>query len=292
MTARGAVLVTGATGFLAGHLVPELARSGRRVVLGARRPVRGSRLPWVDITARPEQLRAGLAVHDVVDCVHLAARFVAEHAPEDVAELVASNIGLSARIADALAASQGARMVTAGTVWQHADGPAYRPVSLYAATKQASQDVLEHYAVNAGVDVRVLKLPDTYGPGDTRRKALDLLLETARSGEPLGMSPGEQLLDLVHARDVARGLLCSLEAEPMPQTRSWALTSGRPLTLRALAARVASVTGRPVPVQWGVRPYRAVEAFAPWQAGKAPPGWAPTTTLEDGIAEMWRRISG
>lgn len=289
MTGRGAVLVTGGTGFLAGYLIPELLRAGRRVVLGTRRPVDAGDLPRINLGTDPTQLQRALAEHEVVDCVHLAARFVAEHAAGDVSELVASNVGLTAKLADALTGTPGTRLLTAGTVWQHAGGPAYRPVSLYAATKQAAQDVLEHYAVNAGLDVRVLKLPDTYGPGDKRRKALDLLLDAARSGEPLGMSPGEQLLDLVHARDVAQGLIRSLDAEPAEMTQSWALTSGRPLTLRALADRVVAVTGRPVPVRWGARPYRTVEAFEPWQAGQAPPGWTPTTTLDDGIAELWRK---
>lgn len=213
---------------------------------------------------------------------------MAEHDAGDVGDLVASNIGLTAALADAAVAAGVRHFLTMGTVWQHAAGPDYRPVSLYAATKQAAEDVLRHFSVNEGLPVSVLKLPDTYGPGDTRRKALDLLLDAAWTGSSLGMSPGEQLLDLVHVRDVVGAISTVLSAPAEQRPGSWVLSSGEPLTLSALADRVAGVTGRPVPVTWGARPYRRVEAFRPWDAGPVLPGWAPHTHLDDGIAELWQ----
>lgn len=288
----GVVLVTGANGFIGRHLVRSMLDAGCRVVVGLRRaappgsPLAG--LPWIDLGLDQPQLRSALKEHGVTTCAHLAARFVAEHGPGDIADLVAANVGLTAALADAAVAAGTTRFLTMGTVWQHAAGPDYSPVSLYAATKQAAEDVLRHFSVNEGLAVSVLKLPDTYGPGDTRRKALDLLLDAAWTGSNLDMSPGEQLLDLVHVQDVVGAIstvLCA-PAEQAPGT--WVLSSGAPLTLCALAGRVATVTGRPVNVTWGARPYRRVEAFRPWDAGPVLPGWTPHTPLGDGIAELWQ----
>lgn len=288
----GVLLVTGANGFIGRHLVRSMLDAGRHVVVGLRRaaapgsPLAG--VPWIDLGVDQPRLRSALKEHGITSCAHLAARFVAEHDAGDVADLVASNVGLTAALADAAAAAGATQFLAMGTVWQNAAGPGYRPVSLYAATKQAAEDVLQHFLFNEELPVSVLKLPDTYGPGDTRRKALDLLLDAARTGSSLDMSPGEQLLDLVHVRDVVGAIntVLSTPAEQAPGT--WVLSSGKPLTLSALADRVATVTGRPVHVTWGARPYRRVEAFRPWDAGPLLPGWTPRMSLDDGIAELWQ----
>lgn len=292
---REVLLVTGADGFIGRHLVRSMLDAGCQVVLGRRRPATPdsslARLPWIDLRVDQPRLRSALMEHGITSCVHLAARFVAEHDAGDVDDLVASNVGLTAALADAASAAGARNFLTMGTVWQHAAGPDYRPVSLYAATKQAAEDVLRHFSVNEGLAVSVLKLPDTYGPGDTRRKALDLLLDAAWTGDSLGMSPGGQLLDLVHVHDVVRAIRIVLSPPAEQEPGTWVLGSGAPLTLSALAARVAAVTGRPVHVTWGARPYRRVEAFTAWEAGRLLPGWTPQTSLDDGIAQLWQERS-
>ena len=92
-----------------------------------------------------------------------------------------------------------------GSYSQHYGGRAYSPVSLYAATKQAFQDILQFYCEVRGLRAVTLELPDTYGPDDKRPKLFSLLDRVARSGETLQMSPGEQLLDLLHVDDVVHG---------------------------------------------------------------------------------------
>lgn len=287
--------MTGATGFVGRTLVPRLLQSGYEVVVATRcDQLEGDGntdlpdLPVLDIRVDQATLRRRVRDSRIDSCVHLAARFVAEHTDADVQDLVASNIGLTASLADAAASGGVGRFLTLGTVWQHAVGPGYRPVSLYAATKQAAEDVLQHFAHNEGLPVTALKLPDTYGPRDTRGKAVDLLLNAARTGEVLRMSPGEQLLDLVHVDDVVAAVLLALEADVTKPFSSWALSSSQPLTLRELTVLVARLTGRNVAVRWGARPYRKIEAFAPWQAGPLMPGWSPTVSLEDGISALWQ----
>ena len=85
--------------------------------------------------------------------------------------------------------------------WQHFGTPDYRPVNLYAATKQAFEDVLAYYADAQGIAAVTLELYDTYGPGDPRRKLIRILFEAARSGEPIQLSPGEQVIELLHVDD-------------------------------------------------------------------------------------------
>jgi nucleoside-diphosphate-sugar epimerase len=164
----------------------------------------------------------------------------------------------------------------------------YRPNSLYSATKQAFDDVLAYYSWTAQLEVVTLRIYDSYGPGDERGKVLSALLRAAASGEPLEMSSGQALIDLVHVDDVVEALLL---AATTPVTSGaaptrYALSSGAPLRVRELVDLVSQVTGREVPVQWGARPDRADEMREPWDAGPPVPGWKPRIALRDGITAL------
>src|SRR5450756_2345275 len=205
-------LVTGATGFVGGRLVRRLLVDGwethaivrpssnaaiLRDVLGSGnvRVHDGSTVGLIDI------LRS---VHpDIV--FHLASLVVGEHSTDDVDPLVQSNILFGVQLLEAMAVAGVSDIVSTGTYWQHYEGREYSPVSLYAATKQAFQDILQFYCEARGLRAVTLELPDTYGPDDKRPKLLSLLDRAARPGETLQMSPGEQLLDMLHVDDVVHG---------------------------------------------------------------------------------------
>ena len=52
-----------------------------------------------------------------------------------------------------------------------------------------------------------LKLSDTYGPGDTRRKIFYLWTELASGEKTFDMSRGNQMIDIVHVDDVVDGYI-------------------------------------------------------------------------------------
>lgn len=290
-------LVTGATGFVGGRLAHMLVDDGWQVRAVVRPGSERGRLPstvacHVDDGTAGALERAVAAASPSV-CFHLAGMVLGNHRPSDVPDLVAANVAFGARLAEALAARPGTLLVNAGTYWQHVDGEPYRPAALYAATKQALEEMLRYYSHGGLLKVVTLKLFDTYGPHDPRPKLLNLLLDAAASGEPLDTSGGEQLVDLVHVDDVCRAFVVAsstFAATPAPLFVSYSVGSGAPISLRDLAAKVEAVTGRRVDARWGARPYRPHEMFEPWDAGPRLPGWAPEVRLEGGIAAMWKAL--
>lgn len=285
-------LVTGATGFVGRHLVRALAAAGFDVHVLVRstsdtRDIEAT-VHVDDGTAAGLDQALGTAQPDVV--FHLAALFLASHQPDDVPGLVEANVTFGARVAEALASLPGTRvLVSTGTAWQHYEGRQYSPVALYAATKQALADVLRYYADTEQVRVVTLKLFDTYGPGDTRRKLLRLLVDAAASGQALEMSGGEQLIDLLHVDDVVTAFLRAAEVadEGGDWYQEFAVSSGAPVTLRELVDAFAHATGRDVNVVWGARPYRPREMFTAWDAGPSLPGWKPEIDLCQGIRDVF-----
>jgi nucleoside-diphosphate-sugar epimerase len=136
--------------------------------------------------------------------------------------------------------------------------------------------------------VVTLKLYDTYGPGDRREKLFTLLARASTSGSPLPMSPGDQLLELVHVDDACDAFLVAGErllSGDVSGHESYAVPAQRRYTLREVVEVYCAVAGRKVDVVWGGRPYRPREVMVPWQ-GSPLPGWRARIALPDGLRTM------
>lgn len=294
MSARRALL-TGASGFVGAALTRRLLADGWDVHLLLREGSSAAGLP-------PESARLRLHRHDggtlqLIEIMraaapqavfHLASLFLAAHKPEDVERLIHSNLLFSTQIAEAMAACGVKHLVNTGTSWEHYEDAAYNPVCLYAATKQAFSALLRYYVECHGLRVVTLKLFDTYGAGDRRPKMLNLLKRVALEGTPLGMSPGEQLVDLVYIDDVMDAFMLAYEQLADGTQRNameeYGVSSGKPLALRDIAALYARVSGLPLAIEWGGRPYREREVMVPWQSHHGVPGWRPKVDLASGLA--------
>lgn len=291
-------LITGGTGFVGRHLARTLSARGATVFALVR--------PDSDTTpleGHATTLRIGLDAEAVAEAVaqaapdvtfHLASLFRAEHGPKDIVPMLEANLTFGTLLLDALARQGAGRLINTGTSWQHYRDAPYDPVCLYAATKQAFETLIEFYVRAHGFRVTTLELTDTYGPDDPRGKIIALLMRVAASGEVLRLSPGEQEIDLVHIDDVTAAFRLAAErlADAPDGTHDrYAVSSGRPLPLRDLAALIGRIAGRPIHAEWGARPYRRREVMTTWNGGTLP-GWSPTVPLEEGLHRLWNPQNG
>lgn len=289
-------LVTGATGFVGSHLVGQLLADQWTVHVLARPE---SRLdPLSASLGRLVVHRFDGGIDGMADIVrqarpdvvfHLASRFVAEHQAADVPRLIESNLLLGCLLVEAMSLQEVRYLVNAGTSWQHYQGREFDPVNLYAATKQAFEALLGYYVAARDMRVITLKLFDTYGKDDPRPKLMGLLLNAARTNQPLGLTPGEQRIDLVHVDDAARAFLVAgerlLEGK-VGGSEQYAVSSGQAITPRDLVDRINAIIGRDLPVSWGQRPYRDREVMVPW-TGETLAGWRPRVALSEGLREIF-----
>ncbi|WP_207799381.1 NAD-dependent epimerase/dehydratase family protein [Candidatus Cryosericum septentrionale] len=296
MSATRVALVTGATGFVGGHLAGRLQSDGWETHAIVR--------PSSDATTLRDVLGSGnVHVHDgstegLVDILrnvhpevvfHLASVFVAEHLTDDVDPLIRSNVLFGVQLLEAMTVAGVLDIVNTGSYSQHYEGREYSPVSLYAATKQAFQDILQFYSEVRGLRAVTLELPDTYGPDDKRSKLLSLLDQVARSGETLQMSPGEQLLDLLHVDDVVHGYEVAADGLLSGHLRSpsqYQLSSGSLVPLKDVVELYRQATGCTVSVVWGGRPYRLREVMEPVSPVPVLPEWQACISLRDGLAAL------
>lgn len=283
-------MVTGATGFIGSHLINHLSADGWEIAVLAR-PIAAALLnlnPAVGkvyvYTGTTEDIIESVADFKPDTVFHLGSLFLATHNSSQVEPLIASNILFGTRLLEAMKVAKVAALVNTGSSWQNYCSTTYKPVNLYAATKQAFDDILSYYAEATGIRATTLRLFDSYGPGDKRRKLLRLLLDCLRTGEPLAMSPGEQVIDLVYVDDICRALLCAADAAERQKagTSVYAVSGGCRRTLRDVVATLEEAAGRSIPVQFGALPYREREVMNPW-VGPPLPGWEPRIDLLSGF---------
>lgn len=283
------MLVTGGAGFIGGHLVRRLISDGHEVHVivqpGCESVPAGSTAHVHDSTMDGMLEIVGAVRPDVV--FHLASVFLASHNPDDIHSLVISNVLFGTQLLEAMAMTGCRSLVNTGTGWQHFEGPEYEPVNLYAATKQAFEDIARYY-VARDISTATLVLYDTYGPGDPRPKVLPLLIRAAYSGEQLDLSPGDQLLHIVYIDDIVDAFVSAaagLGRNTKVTCERYAVAASPPVTLRELANAVERVTERKLDARWGARPYREREIMTPW-IGRMLPDWKPLTPLDAGIRRV------
>lgn len=279
------ILVTGNSGFIGRHLCARLRKDHEVFYLC--RPHSPLDTPGThDNTFFFAKNNIGaltrfMQTNRIEGVIHLASKYLQKHEIQDIPDLIHSNIYFGTAVLEA-AASAGVRwFINTGTIWQNfnaLDGSdTYCPVNLYAATKQAFMDIAKFYSETTDIHICTLKLCDTYGPDDTRKKVFALFDEIARTGETLQMSGGEQEMDILHVDDVVEGFLHLAEMLQNGENLrdEYVLSSGQQLSLRELAAKYEEENHVRLNIEWGARPYRTREVMKPYK-GNVLPGWKRT----------------
>lgn len=291
------ILVTGATGFIGTNLTRELRKKNELFILGQfEGDPEKLGLPGIVMTDDIQSLADYIKANEIEGIIHLASLYLTVHTPEQVKDLVLSNVYFGTAVLEAASLAGTVKwFLNTGSIWQNYNvkGPAYNPVNLYAATKQAFIDMAKYYGDVFGIRFCTLKLCDTYGPNDTRKKLFKLFKDFSESGEVLKMSPGEQKIDLIYITDIVAGFtrLAELLASDADLGDEYVLTSGRQIPLKELAQIFCEVSGRKLNIEWGGRPYRDREVMVPWR-GTPVPGWTADINIEKGINLFLGEVEG
>lgn len=215
-----------------------------------------------------ENLIAHMKSENYSGIIHLASLFISEHKNEQIDELINSNIIFGTKLVQAAVLCNVNWFINTGTFWQHFNGEQYNPVNLYAATKQAFENILKFYEETSNLMCTTLKLNDTYGDGDTRKKVFNLWEQISKSGETLEMSPGDQLIDIVHVKKVTDSFLKLIKllskADAKKQLlKSYFVSSNNKISLKELAIRFEKENNTKLNIKWGAKPYRNREIMNP-----------------------------
>jgi len=199
----------------------------------------------------------------------------------------------------ACAANGCARFVGVGSCFEYSQRFGYQsedtPLetsSLYSAAKSSAATILEPIGAALGMKTTWARLFLQYGPEEDPRRLVPDVIRALLAGKPVKTTPGEQVRDFLHIRDVADALVAIVAAETSPVVN---IGSGVPVRVRDVVTTIARLIGRPELVELGALPYRPGDAMflcANTARIKSETPWRPQFDLESGLADTidwWRR---
>lgn len=229
------IAITGATGFIGGHLLAALQARGAAVRALTRRdrPAQPG-LVWVpgDMGDRAALLRLVEGADAVIHCAGMVKA-------RTTGAFFDANAGAVARLADAvLAGAPAARVVHLSSLAAREPG-----LSDYAASKAAGETVLRQ---TGGLLWTALRPPAVYGPGDME---ILKLFKSLKFG--VGFLPGHRhgRVSVIHVHDLTAAVLALLDAPAAhAQGRVFELDDGRPggYALSEVYETAAAILDRPV----------------------------------------------
>lgn len=199
----GLVAVTGATGFVGGHVVRAFTQAGWRVRILARRIPLSPQL--ADLT--PDLVPGSLEDEDALRALVRGADAIV-HAAGSVKALDGPSFhrdnaeGTACMVAAACTAAPAARFLLISSLSAREPG-----LSPYAASKRAGERALE--TGGTGLDWTILRPPVVYGPGD--REMLPFF-RMASKGMLAAPDNGPARLSLIHAADLAKACVSIIES--------------------------------------------------------------------------------
>ncbi|MBN1505090.1 MAG: GDP-mannose 4,6-dehydratase [Candidatus Eisenbacteria bacterium] len=314
---RRSVLVTGALGFVGGHLCRELMRSGHEVfgcdlecatakagAAGAAFPTRACDVSDADaLAALVSELRPSAVVH-------LAAQSSASRAFVQPRETFLANALGTQNLFEAVSNHSPETVVlvvSSGEIYgpqEPGGGPATEetpvvPVSPYALSKAVEDMLGLQYWKSHGIrSVRARPFNHT-GPGQTDTFVLPsfakqiALAEAGRCEPVIEVGNLEAVRDFLDVRDVVRAYLLLLERGRPGE--SYNICSGRPRSIRSLLDALVSMSRTRVTVrrvESRMRPSDIAYLVGDNSKLRGETGWEPAYRLEDSlqeILEQWRK---
>lgn len=238
------VLVTGASGFLAPHVIAELETAGHDVVgFDQRRPSKAGAFIEGSFTTLASIEEATRGIEGICHLGGVGDVYLAFEEPFTAAQ---ANVVGSANVAEA-ARRNGVRKVVYASTWEVYGEPEYQPIDErhpcrpdhpYNVTKLGGEQMVLSYDRLKGVPAVALRLGTAYGRGMRPNSVFSIFVQRARQGEPIAIKgSGAQSRQFTHASDIARAFRLALESDVHGE--AFNTVAPEDISIRQLAQMVA-----------------------------------------------------
>ena len=298
------ILITGVAGFLGSHLADRFLADGHDVV-GMDNFVTGSPDNLAHLMGNQ---RFAFVEHNVTNFIYVAGpvdgvlHFASPASPRDYLELPIQTLkvgSLGTHKALGLALAKKARFLLASTSEVYGDplvhpqpesywGNVYAvgPRGVYDEAKRFAEAITMAYHRFHGVDTRIVRIFNTYGPRMRPRdgRVVSNFIVQALNGEPLTLyGDGSQTRSFCYVDDLVEGILRLFERGAAEPTNI-----GNPVefTVHQLAEKVLALTGSKSPIVREPLPEDDPKVRQPdISSARTLLGWEPRTDLDAGLAK-------
>ncbi len=312
----GAVLVTGAAGFIGSHLVERLLSDGREVVglddfndyydPAIKRQNIEPLLDRPNFTLVEADIRDGDAIDDVFEqhkpksVVHLAARAGVRPSVEDpqiyIDVNVTGTLGLLRRSIEAgvekfLNASSSSVYGLSRRVPFREDDPLGLYASPYAASKIAGEAYCHAYHHLSGMPITCLRFFTVYGPRQRPDMAIHRFARRILNGDEISLfGDGSSRRDYTFIDDIINGVVAALDH--CSSYEVYNLGNSNTVDLKRLVSVLEAACGKKAKIVW--RPEQPGDVpltHADVSKAGRDLGYSPSTDIEEGIPRFvsWLR---
>jgi UDP-glucose 4-epimerase len=167
-----------------------------------------------------------------------------------------------------------------------------RPISPYGASKLAAESYVGAYHGAFGLTATALRFANVYGPYSLHKSSVvPAFMRAIALGRPLTIhGTGQQTRDYVHVDDLVTLILSAVDA-PAERVGGhvFQVGTGVETSVLRLAEELFAVTGRRVTIAHGAaRPGEVARSVSNIGKARDVLGYAPRTSMADGLASTWR----
>lgn len=301
------VLVTGAGGFIASHLVESLVERGARVRAFVRYNSRGD--PGLLTLLSPEKfakleiisgdLRDLSAVQDAVRGVahifHLGALIAIPYSYVHPAEVVETNVMGTLNVLLAARDAESERVIHTST--SEVYGTALRaPIdeshplqgqSPYSASKIGADKIAESFYRSFDVPVVTVRPFNTYGPRQSARAVIPTIIAQALTHNCVRLGNLDAKRDLTYVSDTVAGFFKAAETAGV-EGETFNLGTGAEFRIGDLANEIFSIIGKPVEIQVDAARLRPEKSevqrlLSDNRLAQERLGWTPAVPIREGL---------
>ncbi len=273
------ILVTGASGFIGTHLVPQLKLNGYQV------EVRSSADGDVALSVTWDKFPANCDV-----LVHLAARSFVPESWKSPSSFIKANVSGTLN-ALSYCHDTGAQLIFLSSyLYGNPDAlpipetAKLRPTNPYARSKMISEELCDYYVEYAGVNVSILRPFNVYGPDQGENFLIPSIVHQVKSKEIIEVLDLEPKRDYIFISDVVDAIIKTIGRDPA----TFNIGSGESFSVEDVIEMIQRVYGTTLPVKSvGVRRKDEImDTIADISKARAELGWEPRVKLIDGIKRI------
>ncbi len=251
------ILVTGASGFLGGHLVETLANKGYKIIAMVRETSNIELIKdlvfefrYADLS-EPETIVEAVKGVDVI--IHLAAYYTF-HGSSKLYEKI--NVEGTRYLAEAALKNKIQHFIYCSTT--EVIGPVKNPPGdentepnptyEYGRSKLKAEKIIKEYGLK-GVNYTIIRPSGIYGPRNVNDVSYWTITSFAKNsiGTRFIIGSGENLVQFVHVKDVVEGFTLALEKRDISSRQTYIISEDKAYTYKQVYEILADLTGRKPP---------------------------------------------
>lgn len=301
------VLVTGAGGFIASHLVERLVDEGAQVRAFVRYNSRNDvgllRMLSPEVYSQLEVIHGDLrdmdairaAAQNVDTIFHLGALIAIPYSYLHPREVIETNIMGTLNVLTATRELGVRRMVHTSTSEVYGTAR-YTPIdeahplqgqSPYSASKIGADKIVESFYRSFNVPVVILRPFNTFGPRQSARAVIPTIISQALTRDEIHLGSLDTWRDFTFVKDTVNGFLCIAAAEKIVGDEI-NIGNNAAITIGELAQKIFTIIGKEVKIvteNQRMRPEKSevLKLHAGNQKALDLLGWQPQVSLDQGL---------